>query len=126
MQPFTRDIEVDENCFGASRVRSKRGLGVGGKIPVLVLHTRVDRVFVSIVKNPSKQVLLAILRGHFLSSSDVYTVGWNAFDGMVTNGYQHHRVHHHKTQFARGKSRVTGIESFWSFAKHHHLKLRSI
>ena len=44
----------------------------------------------------------------------------------LTNGYQHHRVHHHENQFARGKNHVNGIESFWSFAKHRLLKLRSI
>ena len=49
-----------------------------------------------------------------------------AYDGLVTNGYQHHRVHHHENQFARGKNHVNGIESFWSFAKHRLLKLRSI
>ena len=69
---------------------------------------------------------MPILKGHVLSSSDVYTDGWKAYDGLVTNGYQHHRVHHHKNQFARGKNHVNGIESFWSFAKHRLLKLRSI
>lgn len=78
------------------------------------------------VKNCSKQELMPILKGHVLSSSDVYTDGWKAYDGLVTNGYQHHRVHHHENQFARGKNHVNGIESFWSFAKHRLLKLRSI
>jgi len=54
MQPFAGDIEVDESCFGARRVRGKRGRGDGGK------------------------------------------------------------------------SHVNGIGSFWSFAKHRLLKLRSI
>jgi len=31
-----------------------------------------------------------------------------------------------RTKFARGKNHVNGIESFWSFAKHRLLKLRSI
>jgi transposase-like protein len=126
MQPFAGDIEVDESYFGARRVRGKRGRGAGGKIPVLGLHKRGDRVFVSVVKNCSRQELMPILKGHVLSSSDIYTDGWKAYDGLVTNGYQHHRVHHHKNQFARGKNHVNGIESFWSFAKHRLLKLRSI
>ncbi len=126
MQPFAGDIEVDESYFGARRVRGKRGRGAGGKIPVLGLHKRGDRVFVSVVKNCSRQELMPILKGHVLSSSDIYTDGWKAYDGLVTNGYQHHRVHHHENQFARGKNHVNGIESFWSFAKHRLLKLRSI
>lgn len=126
MSPFAGDIEVDESYFGARRVRGKRGRGAGGKIPVLGLHKRGDRVFVSVVKNCSKQELMPILKGHVLSSSDIYTDGWMAYDGLVTNGYQHHRVHHHVNEFARGKNHVNGIESFWSFAKHRFLKLRSI
>ncbi|MEI6377890.1 MAG: transposase, partial [bacterium] len=55
MQPLAGDIEVDESYFGARRVRGKIGRGAGGKIPVLGLHKRGDRVFVSIVKNCSKQ-----------------------------------------------------------------------
>jgi transposase-like protein len=126
IQPFAGDIEVDESYSGARRVRGKRGRGAGGKIPVLGLHKRGDRVFVSVVKNCSRQELMPILKGHVLSSSDIYTDGWKAYDGLVTNGYQHHRVHHHENQFARGKNHVNGIESFWSYAKHRLLKLRSI
>jgi hypothetical protein len=54
MQPFAGGVEFDESYFGARRVRGKRGRGTGGKIPVLGLHKRGDRVFVSVVKNCSK------------------------------------------------------------------------
>lgn len=126
MKPFAGDIEVDESYFGARRVRGKRGRGAGGKIPVLGLHKRGDRVFVSVVQNCSKQELMAILRGNVLSQSDIYTDGWKAYDGLVTSGFKHHRVHHHENEFARGKNHVNGIESFWSFAKHRLLKLHGI
>jgi len=72
MQPFAGDIDVDDCYFGARRVRGKRGRGAGGKIPVLGLHNRGDRVFVSVVQNCSKQELMPILKGQVLSSSDVY------------------------------------------------------
>jgi transposase-like protein len=75
MRPLTGDIEVDESYFGARRVRGKRGRGASGKIPVLGLHKRGDQVFVSVVKNCSRQELLPILKGHVLSQSDVYTDG---------------------------------------------------
>ena len=95
IQPFACDIEVDESYFEALRVRGKRGRGAGGKIPVLGLHKRGDRVFVSVVKNCLKHKLMQILNGHIHSSSDVNTDGLKAYDGLVPNGYQHHRVHHH-------------------------------
>jgi len=55
MRPFAGDIEIDESYFGARSVRGKRGCGVGGKIPMLGLHKRGDRVFVDVVQNCSKQ-----------------------------------------------------------------------
>ena len=117
LKPFEGESEGDESDFGARRVRGKRGRGASGKTPVLGLHKRGDRVFVSGVQNCSKQALMPILRGHVLEESDVYTDAWKADDGLVTNGYKHHRVHHHRNAFARGKNHVNGIESFWSFAK---------
>lgn len=126
LKPFAGDIEVDESYFGARRVRGKRGRGASGKTPVLGLHKRGDRVFVSVLRNCSKAELMPILRGNILSQSDIYTDGWKAYDGLVTSGFQHHRVHHHENEFARGKNHVNGIESFWSFAKYRFLKLRGI
>ena len=117
LKPFEGESEGDESDFGARRVRGKRGRGASGKTPVLGLHKRGDRVFVSGVQNCSKQALMPILRGHVLEESDVYTDAWKADDGLVTNGRKHHRVHHHRNAFARGKNHVNGIESFWSFAK---------
>ena len=35
-------------------------------------------------------------------------------------------MHHSKDEFARGKSHVNGIESFWSFAKRRLAKFNGI
>ena len=125
-RPFVGDIEVDESYFGAKRIRGKRGRGAGEKTPVLGLHKRQGRVFVSVVQNCSKSELTPILQGRIVEGSDVYTDGWKAYDGLVTNGYRHHRIHHHENEFARGKNHVNGIESFWSFAKFRMAKLRGV
>ena len=61
-----------------------------------------------------------------LGKSDVYTDGWLAYDGLVTNGFRHHRIYHEANQFARGKNHVNGIESFWSFAKARLAKLHGV
>jgi len=123
---FLGEIEVDESYFGARRVRGKRGRGASGKIPVLGLHKRGENVYVSIVKNCSKAQLMPVLKGMVLEGSDIYTDGWKAYDGLLTDGYKHHRVHHHENEFARGKNHVNGIESFWSFAKFRMGKLRGV
>jgi transposase-like protein len=123
---FLGNIEIDESCFGPKRVRGKRGRGASGKIPVLGLHKRQGKVFVSVVKNCSSKELMPIIKGMILEGSDIYTDGWKACDGLVTSGYKHHRVYHHENEFVRGRSHVNGIESFWSFAKSHFNKLRGV
>jgi transposase len=125
-RPFAGEVEIDESYFGARRVRGKRGRGSSGKTPVIGLHKRGHHVFVSVVKNCSREQLLPIIEGRVLGQSDIYTDGWRAYDGLVTGGYKHHRIHHHENQFARGKNHVNGIESFWSFAKFRMTKLRGV
>ena len=102
-QEFAGEVEIDESYFGARRVRGKRGRGASGKIPVVGLHKRGENVYVSVVRNCSSQELMPIIEGKVLEGSDIYTDGWKAYDGLVLGGCQHHRIHHHKNEFARGK-----------------------
>ena len=124
--PMAGEVEVDESYFGARRVRGKRGRGAGGKTPVIGLLKRGGRVFTQIVGNCSKQALVPIIKGQVLSDATVYTDGWKSYDGLILDGYKHHRIHHHENQFARGKNHVNGIESFWSFTKLRLAKLHGI
>ena len=125
-RPFAGEVEIDESYFGPRRVRGKRGRGAGGKTPVIGLLKRGGKVFTEIVENCSKQALMPIIKGQVLSEATIYTDGWKSYDGLVLGGYQHHRIHHHQNQFARGKNHVNGIESFWSFTKLRLAKLRGI
>jgi len=125
-RPFAGEVEVDESYSGARRVRGKRGRGGSGKTPVIGLLKRGGKVFTAIVENCSRQELMPIVKGQVLSQSTVYTDGWKSYDGLVLGGYKHHRIHHHRNQFARGKNHVNGIESFWSFTKLRLAKLRGI
>ena len=124
--PVTGEVEIDESYFGARRVRGKRGRGASGKTPVIGLLKRGGKVFTQIVENCSKQELMPIIKGQVLTEATVYTDGWKSYDGLILGGYEHHRIHHHRNQFARGKNHVNGIESFWSFAKLRLAKLRGI
>ena len=125
-RPMLGEVEVDESYFGPRRVRGKRGRGASGKTPVIGLLKRADRVFVKVVPNCSRQELLPIIKGQVLGEATVYTDGWKAYDGLVRDGYKHHRIHHHQNEFARGKNHVNGIESFWSYAKFRFTKLRGV
>ena len=125
-RPFAGEVEIDESYFGARRVRGKRGRGAGGKTPVVGLLKRGGKVFTEIVENCSKQALIPIIKGQVLAEATIDTDGWKSYDGLVLDGYKHHRIHHHKNQFARGKNHVNGIESFGSFTKLRLAKLRGI
>ena len=116
------EFELDESYFGAKRVRGKRGRGAAGKTPVFGLLKRDGKVFVTIVPSCSRKELLPIIQGKILEGSTIHTDGWKAYDGLILNGYDHYRVHHHKNEFTRGKSHVNGIESFWSYAKRRMAK----
>lgn len=99
------EVEADESYFGARRVRGKRGRGASGK---------------------TRGQLMPIIKGKILSQTTVYTDGWKSYDGLVLNGFNHYRIHHHENEFARGKNHVNGIESFWSFTKRRLSKFNGI
>jgi transposase len=124
--PFSGEVEIDESYFGARRVRGKRGRGASGKTPVIGLLKRDGKVYVQVVNNCSRKALLPVIKGQVLGESTVYTDGWKAYDSLVREGYRHHRVHHHKDEFARGRNHVNGIESFWSYVKFRMSKLRGV
>ena len=120
------EFELDESYFGAKRIRGKRGRGAAGKTPVFGLLKRNGKVYVTIVPNCSKEELLPIIQGKIIAGSTIHTDGWKAYDGLILNGYTHHRVYHHENEFSRGKSHVNGIESFWSFAKRRLAKFNGL
>ncbi len=120
------EFEIDESYFGARRIRGKRGRGAAGKTPVFGVLKRGGKVYVNIVKNCSREQLLPIIQGKALQGSTIYSDGWRAYDGLILNGYDHYRVHHHENEFARGKNHINGIESFWSFAKRRLRKFNGI
>jgi transposase len=120
------EFELDESYFGARRVRGKRGRGAAGKTPVFGLLKRDGKVFVKVVENCSKGQLMPIIQGHILEGSTIHTDGWASYDGLILNGYDHHRVYHSHNEFARGKCHVNGIESFWSFAKRRLAKFNGL
>jgi transposase-like protein len=83
-------------------------------------------VYLSVVKNCSKQELIPIITRSVLAGADIYTDGWKAYNDLVLRGYEPYRIYHHENQFARGKNHVNGIESFWRYAKFRFLKLRGV
>ena len=119
---FSGSVELDESYFGPRRVRGKPGREAGGKIVVFGVLKRDGKVYTQIIENASKQQLLPIIKGKILEDATIYTDGWKSYDGLITEGYKHHRIYHSSGEFARGKNHVNGIESFWSYAKRRLAK----
>ncbi len=65
---------------------------------------------------------MPIIKGQILEGSTIHTGGFQAYDGLILNGYDHYRVFRSDNEFARGKSHVNGIEAFWSYAKRRLMK----
>jgi transposase len=123
---FSGVVEVDESYFGPKRVRGKRGRGSGKKVIVFGVMKRNGKVCTQIIKDVSKAELMPIIKGKVLEGSTVNSDGWRSYDGLILDGYKHHRVHHSKNEFARGKSHINGIENFWGIAKIRLAKFRGI
>jgi len=125
--PFKGEIEVDESYFGAKRVRGRRGRGAAGKTPVFGILQRQGKVYTEIVPDCAKATLQGIIRGRVSPESIIHSDKWRGYNGLVDLGYKkHYRVHHGTNEFARGKSHINGIESFWSFAKNRLIKFHGI
>lgn len=125
--PFQGEIEVDESFFGAKRIKGKRGRGAGGKTPVFGILQRNGNVYTEIVPDCARKTLQAIIRGRVDPDSVIHSDSWRGYNGLVDLGYKkHYRVQHGNNEFARGKSHINGIESFWSFAKRRLIKFHGI
>ena len=56
------EIEVDESCFGAKRIKGKRDRGSGSKTKVFGMKKRGDKVYTQIVNNCSASTLVPIIK----------------------------------------------------------------
>lgn len=125
--PFRQGaVEIDESYFGPRRVRGQRGRGAARKIPVIGLLKRAGKVFTQMVPNGSKTGLWRVVRDRVRRPAVIHTDGWRAYDGLVLDGFRHHRVPHAENEFARGRRPINGIESFWSHAKTRLARKRGL
>jgi transposase-like protein len=88
---------------------------------------RGGKVYTEIVPNCAKATLQAIIRGKVDADSIIHSDSWRGYNGLVDLGYKkHYRVHHGKNEFAKKKTHINGIESFWSFAKRRLMKFHGV
>ena len=129
LQPHLKgeEVEVDENYFGAKRIKGKRGRGAKGKTIVFGLLKRGGKVYTEIVPDCAASTLIEIIRGKTSMDTVIHSDGWRGYNGLVDFGYKKHfRVHHGDNEFVRGNSHINGIESFWGYAKTRLVKFKGI
>ena len=125
--PLGGEVEIDESYFGAKRVKGKRGRGSSGKTIVFGILKRKGKVYTEIVPDARRKMLQDIIRGRVDMKTIIHSDGWRGYNGLVDLGYKKHfRVHHEKNEFARGRTHINGIESFWGYAKTRLSKHRGI
>ena len=108
------EIEVDESYFRGERIRGKRGRGAGGKMKVLGMKRRRDKVYTQVMNNCSASELIPIIKRLTLGNSTIYSDERKAYDGLVNAGHKkYYRVTHCENVFANGRAHVNGIENFW-------------
>ena len=125
------EVEMDESYFGARRVRGRRGRGAFGKTVVFGLKKREGRVYIQVIRNCSKDVILPLISTRITKDSVLFTDGFKTYDGLVDMGYQkHYRVHHGKNEFSKKqgnvRNHINGIENFWGLAKVRLSKFRGM
>jgi transposase-like protein len=126
--PVSGEVEVDESYFGAKRVRGVRGRGALGKTIVFGLFKRQGRVYTEVVPDCSRATLQGVIRGRIEPGSVIHhSDGWRGYDGPVDIGYsKRYRVRHSENEFAKGRTHVNGIESFWGYAKTRLARFRGL
>lgn len=120
---FSGEVELDESYFGARRGKKGRGTD---KIPVFGILKRNGKVYTQIIKNASKAQIKPIITKLVSKDSTVYTDKWKAYDGLVLDGYKHHRINHSKEYSNCKGTHINGIENFWSFTKRRLRKFNGI
>ncbi len=120
-------IEVDESYFGPRRVRGKRGRGSGGKIIVFGMLKREGRVYTQIIKRAQRREIMPVIRKVVKSGSDIYSDGWKSYDALAVYGYNHKKVRHEDSEFAREDgTQINGVESYWSWTKRRLSKFNGM
>jgi len=125
-EQITNGVEIDESYFGPRRQRGKRGRGAGKKIVVLGLLKRNGKVYAQIIPDASREEIMPIIRQTVKSGADIYTDGWRSYDALAVYGYNHKKVNHAKSEFARDDVHINGVESFWSWTKRRLAKFNGV
>jgi len=114
--PLRGEVEADESYFGGHR-KGLRGRGAAGKVAVFGLLKRRGQVYTRPVPNVTRETLRAVIRQKVPKGSTIYSDQFGGYDGLITEGYRHHRINHGEGFAISRRRHINGIENFWGYAK---------
>lgn len=116
VSPLRGEVEADESYFGGHR-KGPRGRGAAGKVAVFGLLKRRGKVYTRPVPNVTRDTLRAVIRQKVPKGATIYSDQFSGYDGLITQGYRHVRIHHGQSFAPSRRRHINGIENFWGYAK---------
>lgn len=118
MQSYVREFPFEQVCINTDQLckRARKGEGM----PVFGIIKKDEKVFVSLVKECERTCLAEYQPAAHINNS--YPSKDVPYNGLLLNTYDHYRV------YATGnhKNNLSGVETFWSFAKRRLTKFNGI
>ncbi len=118
------EVEMDETYMGGKAKnmhKAKRerlgGRGTAGKVAVFGAVERKGQLIAVTVPNVDRVTLLPRIKKYVLPASIIYTDEMSAYNPLIQNGYNHHRVNHSERVYVSGNVHTNTIEGFWSLLK---------
>lgn len=122
---FSGEIELDESYFGGKH-KGHVGRSTKSKTPVFGILKRDGKVYTQIVTDVKAKTLKTIIKQRIDKGSKLYSDSWKSYDGLVFDGYEHHRINHSYTFAENKRNHINGIENFWSYVKNKLSKFYGI
>lgn len=120
------EIEIDEAYFGGQR-KGNRGRGAAGKVIVLGILERNNRIYTTIVPNVKPETLLKEIQEKTEKGSVFYTDKFRSYHDLKLFG-RHIKINKQKylVHPKNHRTHINGVESFWAFAKERFMKYHGI
>ena len=65
----------------------------------------------------TRETLRTVIRQKVPKGSTIYSDQFSSYDGLITEGYRHYRIHHGESFATSQRRHINGIENFWGYAK---------
>jgi len=120
------EIEIDEAYFGGQR-KGNRGRGAAGKVIVLGILERNNRIYTTIVPDVKPETLLKKIQEKTEKGSVFYTDKFRSYHDLKLFG-RHIKINKQKylVHPKNHRTHINGVESFWAFAKERFMKYHGI